>query len=47
MSADLSKSESVLDYIVINQYLPILQTPVRHLQYLAISHPADCNLPIL
>ena len=30
ISADLSKRESVLDYIVINQYLPILQTPISH-----------------
>ena len=30
LSADLSKSESVLDYIVINQYLSILQTPISH-----------------
>ena len=29
-SADLSKSESVLAYIVINQYLSILQTPISH-----------------
>ena len=30
LSADLSQSESVLDYIVINQYLAILQTPISH-----------------
>ena len=30
ISADLSQSESVLDYIVINQYLAILQTPISH-----------------
>ena len=30
ISADLFQSESVLDYIVINQYLPILQTPSNH-----------------
>ena len=30
ISADLSKSESVLDYIVINQYLSTLQTPISH-----------------
>ena len=30
ISADLSKSESVLDYIVIHQYLPILQKPISH-----------------
>ena len=29
-SADLSQSESVLAYIVINQYLAILQTPISH-----------------
>ena len=29
-SADLSKSESVLDHIVINPYLAILQTPISH-----------------
>ena len=29
-SADLSQSQSVLAYIVINQYLPILQTPISH-----------------
>ena len=29
-SADLSKSESVLAYIVIHQYLPILQHPISH-----------------
>ena len=30
ISADLFQSESVLDYIVINQHLPILQTPISH-----------------
>ena len=30
ISADHSKSESVLAYIVIHQYLPILQTPISH-----------------
>ena len=30
LSADLSQSESVLDYIVINQYFAILQTPNNH-----------------
>ena len=30
LSADLFQSESVLDYIVINQYLSILQTPISH-----------------
>ena len=30
LSADLFQSESVLDYIVINQYLAILQTPISH-----------------
>ena len=30
ISADLSQSESVLAYIVINQYLAILQTPISH-----------------
>ena len=29
-SADLFQRESVLAYIVINQYLPILQTPIKH-----------------
>ena len=29
-SADLSQSESVLAYIVINQYFAILQTPISH-----------------
>ena len=30
ISADLFQSESVLDYIVINPYLAILQTPISH-----------------
>ena len=30
ISADLSQSESVLAYIVIHQYLPILQNPISH-----------------
>ena len=30
ISADLSKSESVLAYIVIHQYLSILQNPISH-----------------
>ena len=30
ISADLFQSESVLDYIVIHPYLPILQTPISH-----------------
>ena len=29
-SADLFQSESVLAYIVISLYLPILQTPISH-----------------
>ena len=29
-SADLFQSESVLAYIVINQYIPILHTPISH-----------------
>jgi len=29
-AADLFQSESVLDYIVINPYLAILQTPISH-----------------
>ena len=30
ISADLFQSESVLAYIVINQYFAILQTPISH-----------------
>ena len=30
ISADLCQSESVLAYIVIHQYLPILQNPISH-----------------
>ena len=30
ISADLLQSECVLAYIVINQYLPILQNPINH-----------------
>ena len=30
ISADLFQSESVLDYIVINHYFAILQTPISH-----------------
>ena len=53
ISADLFQSESVLDYIVISLYLPVLQNPIghycktlqSHILKIAIYHTAECTLP--